>query len=180
MGYYPGDDYELNGAEKIWFKHIRKENTWNYIDNNLNRILYESREKLLDDQKLDSEIVEEINRLLEKLEGLFFENETYASREDKKENRTKNKKSEKMIREGKDVLYGDNQIKTKGKLLKTMKAKIKRTQVRHRKEKLARVINYYANRLNFKEVERVAQVDATNPIIEQLGYDPDDKKYVKK
>ena len=179
MGYYPNQD-ELTPAEEKKYKHYHKVNLWNYIDNNLNRILYESREKLLDDQKLDSETVEEINRLLEKLEGLFFENGTYASREDKKENRTKNKKSEKMIREGKDVLYGDNQIKTKGKLLKTMKAKIKRIQVRHRKEKLARVINYYANRLNFKEVERVAQVDANKPIIEQLGYDPDDKKYVKK
>lgn len=179
MGYFPGQD-ELSPAAEKRHKYYRKVNLWNYIDNNLNRILYESREKLLNNQKLDSETVEEINRLSEKLEGIFFENGTYASYDTIKENLAKNKKSEKMIREGKDVLYGDNQIKTKGKLLKTMKAKIKRTQVRHRKEKLARVINYYANRLNFKEVERVAQVDATKPIIEQLGYDPDDKKYVKK
>lgn len=138
---------------------------WNNIADNFTHTLDESREILLENKKIDTETLSYIESSVKFLEETVFT---------EKEDLSKNKISKRLVREGKDVLHGDKQVTSKGKLLKTVKTKIERAQIQHRKEDLTRVIHYYTDRFNFEEVSRVAQVDTTKPIIEQLGYDPDD------
>ena len=84
------------------------------------------------------------------------------------------KETDRLLRETEDVVTADKQMLNKGKMLKTVGKKINKSQEQHRKEDLVRVIRHFADKFDFEEVARAASCDVSQPLIPQLGYDPDD------
>lgn len=47
-------------------------------------------------------------------------------------------------------------------------------QVKHRQEDLMRIIEHFAKKNNLEVIRRIVNVDVTQPLEPQLGFDPDD------
>lgn len=165
----PCQVYEPYEEEIYRKEHEAKENArkqqWYSVADELTHVLDESRERLLADLPLLPGVEQFIIESVEKIEEISTRNQMKI---------LKMKETERLVKESQDVLHANKQVIQKNKMLKTVGKRIEKAQIQHRKEDIVRVIHFYADRFDFEEVARVAKVDVSKPIINQLGYDPDD------